>query len=98
MANGSASNKIEPFDCTGCGRELWDNEPQRVPGPGDHVICIYCAHVMQFDEQMRPRSIRLRDVRDPELRKHLGGMRLMAILGGPWLIQDELARRAAPKN
>jgi hypothetical protein len=68
----------QPSPCTNCGKindaaTSVDLDSAK-PGPGDIAVCLYCGHVMAFDEQ-----IRLRNLTDAEVINIAGDPKLVRV-------------------
>lgn len=69
------ATKLPGCVCTNCGK-LVDGassfETDRSPRPGDATICVYCGHLMVFDDTMK-----LRELNDQEIVELAGDPRLL---------------------
>lgn len=73
------SIKVRRSYCIECGKLLdgasaVDDEGRIQPSPGDATICIYCGHLMVFDEKQR-----LRNPTREEMIEFAGDRRILMI-------------------
>jgi hypothetical protein len=48
---------LPPNNCPGCDRNLNATTGDGGPSPGDYSICLYCATVLRFNEDMTVRAV-----------------------------------------
>jgi hypothetical protein len=69
---------IPPSPCLGCGKvtDMAKNafEGSRFPGAGDFTVCIYCGHIMVFNDDLT-----VRDPTGKEMIEMAGDQRIIAI-------------------
>jgi hypothetical protein len=87
MVKLGTDHHIPQSPCLSCGKPL-DGATcvgrDAAPDPGDITICIYCGHIMVFDD-----NLKLRELSDEEVREVAGDGRVLAV---------QRARRAAEKD
>ncbi len=70
---------MQPSPCTSCGKmndaATFVGQEKHQPSPNDIAICIYCSHVMVYDEQLR-----LRELTDKEVVEVASNPRLVAAM------------------
>lgn len=70
---------IPSSPCTNCGKQLdgaTSVDCDAPPDPGDMTVCIYCGHLMAFNEDLQ-----LRDLTPAEQINVAGDERILAIQG-----------------
>lgn len=78
MQLGESRKSVENT-CLNCGKELdgvaqIDNAPtEALPEPGDISFCMYCGHIMSFDE-----NVKLRELTSDEMLEVAGDERILA--------------------
>lgn len=56
----SSDYRVKPNICPNCGKTLdaaTACEGDRKPAPGDFTVCIYCAIILRFDNDMNLREV-----------------------------------------
>jgi hypothetical protein len=70
---------MKPFKCPNCGKTLdgasgidYDGRPS----PGDYSVCIGCAAILSFDDDLEPHSMSIEDIQamHPENRKVISAL------------------------
>ncbi len=84
--------------CPNCGKPLNEAtamEGDMRPKPGDLTVCLYCSHLMAFDDTMR-----LRELNDPEIHSAAGDADVLAMMNFTALYREHKAKEDAekPKN
>lgn len=81
------SAKTSPSLCPYCAATLdaWGTTQGLTPSPGDGTFCVYCAALLIYDPDMRPRkptdSERAEWMADPDVRKQAADLQLAVARG-----------------
>jgi hypothetical protein len=78
---------MPPTVCLGCGGKIDGathvGEEDTTPDPGSVVVCIYCGHIMAYDEGLKLRELTLEEQLD--------------VAGDPRILAIQRARAIAEK-